>query len=89
LSFVGGTAGTVYPSTIDFQISNPYACIYVFILLLKKEYFCPSICGIQFLYELLFSMIYLSVVKMIYEGTFSDTNCWIIERGSESVIAQL
>jgi hypothetical protein len=28
-----------------------------------------------------------SVVKLIYEGTCFDTNCWITERGGESVIA--
>jgi hypothetical protein len=87
LSFVGGTAGTMYPPTIDYQISNSCASIYVFILMLQKTYFCPSKCGIPFLYELVLSMIYLLVVKLIFEGTCSDTNCWIIERGGESIIA--
>jgi hypothetical protein len=54
--------------------------------MLQKAYFCPSNCGIPFLYELVLSMIYLSMVKLISEGTCSDTNCWIIERGVESVI---
>jgi hypothetical protein len=54
--------------------------------MLQKAYFCPSNYGIPFLYELVLSMIYLSVVKLISEGTCSDTNCWITERGSESVI---
>jgi hypothetical protein len=88
LSFVYGTVGSLYPSTIDYQISNPCACIYVFILLLQNAYFCPSNCGIPFLYMLFLSMIYLSVVKLISEGTCSDTNCWITERGGESVIEQ-
>jgi hypothetical protein len=70
LSFVGGNVGVVYPSTIDCQTCNPYACIYAFILMLQKSYFCPSNCGIPFLYELVLSMIYLSVVKLIYEGTW-------------------
>jgi hypothetical protein len=56
--------------------------------MLQKAYFFPSNCGIQFLYESVLSMIYLSMVKMIYEGTFSDTNCWITERRSESVIEE-
>jgi hypothetical protein len=43
-------------------------------------------CGIPFLYELVLSIIYLSVVKLISEGTCFDTNCWITERGGESVI---
>jgi hypothetical protein len=30
---------------------------------------------------LVLSMIYLSVVKLIFEGTYSKTNCWITERG--------
>jgi hypothetical protein len=30
-------------------------------------------------------MIYLSVVKMNSEGTHFDSNCWITERGCESV----
>jgi len=34
-------------------------------------------------------MIYLSVVKLIFEGTFFDSNCWIIESEGESVIDQL
>jgi hypothetical protein len=55
--------------------------------MLQKEYLCPSNYGIPFLYKLVLSMIYLSVVKLIFEGTFSDTNCWITERGGESVIA--
>jgi hypothetical protein len=54
--------------------------------MLQKEYFCPSNCGIPFLYEMVLSMIYLLVVKLISEGTCSDTNCWITERGGESVI---
>jgi hypothetical protein len=33
----------------------------------------PSNCGIPFLYKLVLSMIYLSVVKLISEGTCSDT----------------
>jgi hypothetical protein len=57
--------------------------------MLQKEYFYPSNCGIPFLYKLFLSMIYLSVVKLISEGTCSDTNCWIIERGGESVIEKL
>jgi hypothetical protein len=85
---VNGTVGVVYPSTIDCQISNLYACIYVFILMLQNAYFCPSNCGIPFLYMLLLSMIYLLVVKLISEGTYSDTNCWITEMGGESVIEQ-
>jgi hypothetical protein len=56
--------------------------------MLQKAYFFPSKCGIPFLYELVLSMIYLSVVKLISEGTFSDTNCWITERGGESIIEQ-
>jgi hypothetical protein len=88
LSFVGGPAGAMYPSTIDCQISNPYACIYVFILMLQNAYICPSNYDIPFLYMLFLSMIYLSVVKLISEGTFFDTNCWITERGGESVIEQ-
>jgi hypothetical protein len=55
--------------------------------MLQKGYFYPSNCGIPFLYELVLSMIYLSVVKLILEGTCSDTNCWITERGDELVIA--
>jgi hypothetical protein len=86
LSFVGGTAGAMYPSTIYFQISNPYACIYVFILILQNAYFCPLNYGIPFLYKFFLSMIYLSVVKLISERTCSDSNCWITKRGSESVI---
>jgi hypothetical protein len=31
--------------------------------MLQKSYFCPSKCGIPFLYELVLSMIYLSMVK--------------------------
>jgi hypothetical protein len=31
-------------------------------------------------------MIYLSMVKLISEGTCSNTNCWITERGGESII---
>jgi hypothetical protein len=89
LSFVGGTAGVVYPSTIDCQISNPYVYIYFFILMLQKAYLCPSNCGIPFLYKLFLSMIYLSMVKLISKGALSDTNCWITERGDESVIVQL
>jgi hypothetical protein len=54
--------------------------------MLQKTYFYPSNGGIPFLYELILSMIYLSVVKLISEGTYSDTNCWITERGGESVI---
>jgi hypothetical protein len=54
--------------------------------MLQKTYFYPSNCGIPFLYELVLSMIYLSVVKMISEGTCSDTNCWITERGGKSII---
>jgi hypothetical protein len=54
--------------------------------MLQKAYFYPSNCGIPFLYDLVLSMIYLSVVKLISEGTCSDTNCWIIERRGESVI---
>jgi hypothetical protein len=50
-SFVGGTVGVVYPSAIDYQISNPYACIYVFILMLQNAYLCPLNCGIPFLYK--------------------------------------
>jgi hypothetical protein len=50
LSFVDGIVGAVYPSTIDFQISNPYAYIYVFILMFQNAYFCPSNFGIPFLY---------------------------------------
>jgi hypothetical protein len=86
LSFVGRTVGSLYPSTTNYQISNPCAYIYVFILLLQNAYLCPSNYGIPFLYMLLLSMIYLSAVKQIYEGTFYDTNCWITERGVESVI---
>jgi hypothetical protein len=88
LSFVGGTVGSLYPSTTDYQISNPCTCIYVFILLLQNEYFCQSNYGIPFLYILLLSMIYLLVVKLISKGTYFDTNCWITERGGESVIEQ-
>jgi hypothetical protein len=77
---VDGVVGVVYLSTIDCQISNPCAYIYVFILMLQNAYFCPSNCGIPFLYMLL-SMIYLLVLKLIYERTCSDTNCWITERG--------
>jgi hypothetical protein len=57
--------------------------------MLQKEYFCPSNCGIPLLYKLVLSMIYLLVVKLIFEGTFSDTNCWITERGGLSLIVQL
>jgi hypothetical protein len=86
-SFVGGTVGTMYPSKIDCQISNPYACIYVFILMLQNAIFYPSNYGIPFLYKLFLSMIYLSLVKLISEGTCSDTNCWITEGGGgESLI---
>jgi hypothetical protein len=56
--------------------------------MLQKAYFCPSNCGIPFLYMFLLSMIYLSMAKLISEGTYSDTNCWINERGGESVIDQ-
>jgi hypothetical protein len=87
LSFVGGTVGVVYPYTIDFQTWNPCDYIYVFMLMLQKEYFFPSNCGIPFLYKLVLSMIYLSVVKLISEGTWSDTNCWITKRGGESIIS--
>jgi hypothetical protein len=80
MSLVGGISGIVYPSTIDCQISNPYSCIYVLILILQNAYFFPSNCGIPFLYKLLLSMIYLLVVKPISEGTYSDTNCWITQR---------
>jgi hypothetical protein len=55
--------------------------------MLQKAYVFPSNCGIPFLYKLVLSMIYLSVVKLISEGTFSDTNYWITEKGGESVIA--
>jgi hypothetical protein len=55
--------------------------------MLQKAYFCPSNCGIPFLYKLVLSMIYLSLVKLISEGTCSDSNCWITERGDEYVIA--
>jgi hypothetical protein len=54
--------------------------------MLQKAYFYPSNNGIPFLYELVLSMIYLLVVKLISEGTSSDTNCWITERGGESII---
>jgi hypothetical protein len=54
--------------------------------MLQKAYFYPSNYGIPFLYELVLSMIYLSVVKLISEGTYSNTDCWITERGGESVI---
>jgi hypothetical protein len=57
--------------------------------MLQKTYLCPSNYGIPFLYKLVLSMIYLSMVKLISEGTLSDTNCSITERGVESVIAQL
>jgi hypothetical protein len=49
--------------------------------MLQKAYFYPSNYGIRFLYELVLSMNYLSVVKLISEGTDSNTNCWITERG--------
>jgi hypothetical protein len=88
LSFVDGIVGVVYPSIIDCQISNPCAFIYVFILILQNAYFCPSNYGIPFLYILFLSMIYLSMVKLIFEGTCSDTKCWITEREGESVIDQ-
>jgi hypothetical protein len=55
--------------------------------MLQKAYFYPSNCDIPFLYKLVLSMIYLSMVKLISEGTFSDTNCWITESGGELVIA--
>jgi hypothetical protein len=42
--------------------------------MLQKAYFCPSNCGIPFLYELILSMIYLSVVKLISKGACSDSN---------------
>jgi hypothetical protein len=54
--------------------------------MLQKAYFCPSNYGIPFLYELVLSMVYLLVVKLISEGTSSDTNYWITERGGELVI---
>jgi hypothetical protein len=54
--------------------------------MLQKAYFYPSNYGIPFLYELVLSMIYLSEVKLISEGTCSDSNYWITERGGESVI---
>jgi hypothetical protein len=81
MSFVCGIVGAVSLSKIDCQISNTCAYIYVFILILQKEYLCPSNYDIPFLYKLFLSMIYLSVVKRISEGTCSDTNCWITERG--------
>jgi hypothetical protein len=86
LSFVDEIVGTVYPSASYCQISNPCACIYAFILMLQKAYFCSSNCGIPFLYKLFISMIFLSVIKLISEGTHSDTNCWITESGGEYVI---
>ena len=86
LSFIGETSGVVYPSTIDCQISNPCAYIYFFILMLQKTYFCPSNHRIPFLYMLFLSMIYLLVLKLISKGTGYDTDCWITERGGESVI---
>jgi hypothetical protein len=76
----------MYPFTIDCQISNPCACIYVFILMLQNAYFCPSNCGIPFLNMLFLSMIYISLVKLISEGTCFDTNCWISEMEGESAI---
>jgi hypothetical protein len=54
--------------------------------MIQKAYLCPSNYGIPFLNELVLSMIYLSVVKLISEGTCSDSNCCIIERGGESII---
>jgi hypothetical protein len=54
--------------------------------MLQKAYFYLSNYGIPFLYELVLSIIYLSVVKLISEGACSDTNCWITERRDESVI---
>jgi hypothetical protein len=87
LSFVGEIVGSLYPSTTDSQISNPCAYMYFFVLLLQNAYFCPSNCGIPFLYMFL-SMIYLSVVKLVSEGTCYDTNCWITERGGGSIIEQ-
>jgi hypothetical protein len=54
--------------------------------MLQKVYFYLSNYGIPFLYELVLSMIYLSVVKLISEGACSDTNCWITERRDESII---
>jgi hypothetical protein len=54
--------------------------------MLQNAYFCQSNCGIPFLYMLFLSMIYLSLVKLISEGTCSETNCWITEKGDESVI---
>jgi hypothetical protein len=38
LLFVGGTVGSLYPSTTDCQTSNPCAYTYVFILLLQNAY---------------------------------------------------
>jgi hypothetical protein len=55
--------------------------------MLQKAYFYPSNYGIPFVYELGLSMIYFSMVKLISERICSDTNCWITERGGESVIA--
>jgi hypothetical protein len=54
--------------------------------MLQNAYFGSSNYGIPFLYMLFLSMIYLSVVKLISEGTFYETNCWITERGGELVI---
>jgi hypothetical protein len=52
----------------------------------QNAYFCPLNHGVPFLYKLFLSMFNLSVVKLISEGTFSDTNCWITKRGGESII---
>jgi hypothetical protein len=54
--------------------------------MLQNAYLFPSNYVIPFVYMLFLSMIYLSMVKLISEGTLSDTNCWITERGGESVI---
>jgi hypothetical protein len=58
-SFIGKTVGSLNTSTTDRKTSNTYACTYVFILFLQNAYFCPSNCGIAFLYILFLSMIYL------------------------------
>jgi hypothetical protein len=57
--------------------------------MLQKTYFYPSNYGIPFLYELVLSMIYLSVVKMISKGTCFDTNCWITDRGRGEGVVEL
>jgi len=90
-SFVDAFFGffvALYHVTTKCQTSYPCACKNVFILLLHISYFRPfrpSNNCIPFLHKLLLSMILLPVVKLFSLRTYSDTYCWINERGGGKV----